>query len=157
MKVLHLSAVAAWRACHRMNLEGSGLDKIIHKSLVPSPNLNIAVARATLKCRDAYFPDDAALTVDLQHVVREIVANLNFEPEAYQDNLADARELAARIGMEINPTDIPAHQAQPRVRTWGPYNGGVGINGNAAGVYDIHAAAKLAESMLPPLAQTPPR
>ena len=144
---------AAW-----LKEERVGLDTIIHSSLIPSPNLQLAVASIKLKCREAYFPDDPVLNVDPKQLVREMLASLNFEPEAYQENLADARALAAKIGAEISPADIPAHQPRPRSKTWGPHNGGIGINGNLAGFYDIYSAAKLAEAMTSPLAkaQSPP-
>ena len=134
-----------------------GLEGVIHPALIPSPNLSIGVASAKLKCRDAYFPDDAALTVDLQLVVREIVANLNFEPEAYEENLADARALAAKLGVEISPSDIPAKQPRSRRRVWGPIVGadravtGLAINCDSAGIYHIADAARLIDALMPSL------
>lgn len=78
--------------------ERVGLQGMIHKSLVPSPNLNIIIASAMLKCKEAYFPTNKTLSVDLHGVLQEMIADLNFEPEAYEENLQDATALAAKLG-----------------------------------------------------------
>lgn len=138
--------------------ERIGLQGIIHKDLVPSPSLPIIVASAKLKCREAYFPQDPVLTVDLRGVVRELIANLNFEPEAYEENLADTKALAAKIGMELAPGAIPSMQPRQRVSTWGPTAGannsitGLGVNCDLAGVHHIADAARLVDALLPSLA-----
>jgi len=135
--------------------ERIGLQGIIHRALVPSPNLHVIIASAKLKCRERYFPDDAALQVDLVQVLREMLATLNFEPEAYEENLADARALADKLAVRLDASDIPARRDRPRTRAWGPHkaDGGVAqvtVNCDLAGVTDIFGASRLVEALLPP-------
>lgn len=137
--------------------ERVGLQGFIHRDLVPSPNLSILIASAKLKCKDLYFPADAALSVDLPGLVRELVANLNRDPDAYEDNLRDARALAGKIGMPLDPAAIPAPVARVPLSSWGPIPNEDGeidricVNGDLAGIRDIAAAARLVESLMPPI------
>ena len=136
--------------------ERVGLTGIIHKALVPSPNLSIVIASAKLKCREHYFPNDPDLHVDLSQVLREMIANLNFEPEAYEENLADTHALAAKLGIRIAPGDIPARAEKTRLRGWGPHQNAEGavprivVNCDLAGASNVAEAARIVEGMLPP-------
>lgn len=142
--------------------ERVGLQGIIHEALLPSPNLAIAIASAKLKCRERYFPSDTKLEVDLRLVVREILGSLNREPEAYEENLADARTLAAKLGMRLAPGEIPPKVEKRRVRGWGPHRTEEGavprtvVNCDVMGISDIAQAALLAEAILPPANQKLP-
>ncbi len=137
--------------------ERVGLQGLIHDSLVPSPNLSIIITSAKLKCKEVYFPADNALSVDLPGVVRELIANLNQDPEAYEENLYDAKALASKLGMPLDAGAVPARQASARKVSWGPIvnNDGeidcIGVNGDLAGVDDIAGAARLVEALMPPL------
>lgn len=136
--------------------ERANLEQIIHGSLIPSPNLHVIVASAKLKCKDAYFPSDAALSVNLQRVLDEMLENLNFEPEAYEENLADARALAAKLGVTLDPVTIAAKLPKDRRSYWGPSVNEdksvsfLTVNCDLAGVYNVAEAARLIESLLPP-------
>ena len=110
-----------------------------------------------LKCKDAYFPSDAALSVNLQRVLDDMLADLNFEPEAYEENLADARALAAKLGVTLDPVAIPPKQPKERRPYWGPTVinkdksvTSLTVNCDLAGVYNVAEAARLIESLLPP-------
>lgn len=137
--------------------ERVGLQGFVHRSLVPSPNLGILIASAKLKCKEAYFPADDALAVDLPGLVRELIANLNHDPDAYDDNLHDARALADKLGMRLDAGEIPARQPRAPKASWGPIANQDGeidcicVNCDLAGVSDIAGAARLVESMMPPL------
>lgn len=136
--------------------ERIGLEGIIHKSLVPSPNLQIVVASALLKCKEAYFPDDEALILDFQGLLRGMLAQLTTDPDAYDDNLRDIRALAAKLGVVLKPEDIPAKAPVDRKRVWGPVLDEEGklsrlrMNGELARVSDIAGAASLVEAVMPP-------
>jgi len=136
--------------------ERIGLQGMIHPALVPSPNLHIIVASAKLKCREAYFPEDDALSVDLADVLRTMVANLNFEPEAYKDNLRDVEALADKLGVELDAMDIPPREAIERRRSWGPTVNQdnslakLRVNCDLAGVHHVADAARLVDALLPP-------
>ncbi len=137
--------------------ERVGLQGFVHASLVPSPNLCILVTSAKLKCKEVYFPADGGLSVDLPGVVREMIANLNHDPEAYEENLCDARALASKLGMRLDEGEIPARLPSTRKGVWGPIanNDGeidrIGVNCELAGVGHIADAARLVESLMPPL------
>lgn len=131
--------------------EGTTLEKLLHGSLVHSPNLDLYIASIKLKIKEAFFPDDKTLNVNLADVVDEMVANLNNEPEAYEDNLADALALAKKLSITVPRRKIPSKQMRPRTLGSGPNGPGqMCIDCNRARVYTISAAAQLAESMMPP-------
>lgn len=136
--------------------ERVGVKGMIHPSLVPSPNLLILIASTKLKCRERYFPDDATLKVDLQELVSSMVASLNHDPAAYDENLRDARDLAAKIGMAIDPASIPPKAFGEKPSGWGPmvdregHIDGLSVNCDLAGAFDVAAAARLVEALSPP-------
>lgn len=136
--------------------ERVGLQEIVHKSLVPSPNLSIMIASAKLKCKEAYFPSDEELAVDVHYVLKEMIQTLNFEPEAYEENLADAGALAAKLGVKLDPSAIPPKQPKERKLCWGPGMNEdnsvayLSVNCDLAGVYHVADAARLIDSLLPP-------
>lgn len=139
--------------------ERVGMRGLTHDTLVPSPNLNILIASCKLKCKELYFPGDAALTLDPRTVVRDLLDSLNHDPDAYDDNLDDAKRLAAKLGMALEARDIPARERRERTARSGPITNpqGVidclGVNGDLAGLANIADAARLAESLLPPAGQ----
>jgi len=108
-----------------------------------------------LKCRDLYFPNDPVLQVDLRQVLDEVIGALNLDTEAYEDNLRDARALAEKLGVAIDPTTVPARQFKNREMIWGPIADKDGcvqyvqINGDLAGVSDIAGASRLIHSLTP--------
>ncbi|HEX5477832.1 MAG TPA: glycosyltransferase family 2 protein, partial [Burkholderiales bacterium] len=99
--------------------ERMGLEKMIHEALVPSPNLHIIVANAKLRCRELYFPDGEDLGPDLSALPLAMARDLNSDPESYEDNLRDARALAARLGRNLDPKSIPSKK-KLGPPTWGP-------------------------------------
>jgi glycosyltransferase involved in cell wall biosynthesis len=135
--------------------ERAGLQEIVHKSLVPSPNLRIILASAMLKCKETYFPGDGGLSVDLHGLLGAMVADLNFEPEAYEENLQDAWALAAKLGVKLDPATIPAKRPIDRKRAWGPAiekDGSISrlyVNCDLTGVRQIVEAASLVDALLP--------
>jgi glycosyltransferase involved in cell wall biosynthesis len=139
--------------------ERVGLKGIIHEALVPSPNLTIVIASAKLKCREKYFPSDPALQIDLGRVLHEMIGMLNYEPEAYEDNLADIHALAAKLRIRLSPDDIPAKIEKRRVPGWGPHRTPEGavprivVNCDIAGAHNIAEASRIADAMMPPVDQ----
>lgn len=137
--------------------ERVGLRGFIHKALPPSPNIGIIIASAKLKCKEAYFPGDAALEVDLNGVLAEMINTLNDEPEAYADNLFDAKALATMLGVQLNPAAIPPMKPKNRMRYWGPMvnedkSVSFTVNGELAQLRNIEDAARLADALTPPFA-----
>ena len=136
--------------------EKTKLEAMIHKDLVPSPNLQIIVANCKIKCKELLFPDDNELIVDIGQVVSAIITSLNAEPEAYNENLADALALAKKHNLVIDKSKIPKHQPIKRRPFHGPVrNGdnitGVVVNGDLAGISDVFGASRLADALMPPM------
>lgn len=132
------------------------LEGMIHKDLVPSPNLQIIVANCKIKCKELLFPDDDELTVDIEMVIANIIANLNSEPEAYIENLADAQALAKKHNLVIDPAKIPQRVPIRRQLMSGPLkNGeittGIAVNCDLADISDIYRASRLADALMPPV------
>jgi len=130
------------------------LENIVHRDLIASPNLQILLADCKLKCKELFFPEDNELSVDIGMVISNIIANLNAEPEAYVENLADAQALAKKHNLVIDPKIIPPHQPVNRRAISGPLkNGeittGIAVNCDLAGIFDIFAASRLADSLMP--------
>jgi glycosyltransferase involved in cell wall biosynthesis len=141
--------------------ERVGLQGFIHKALVPSPNLGVIIASAKLKCKDVYFPADEALTVDIGRVLLNMIHNLNGDPEAYEDNLEDAKALAAKLGVDLNMAAIPPKKPTDR-SSYSSYWHGPAVkedksiayllvNGDLAGLRHIGDAGRLTEALLHPL------
>jgi hypothetical protein len=86
-----------------------------------------------------------------------MLSALNQDPEAYEDNLRDARALSEKLGMQINPGEIPARQPRSERPVWGPIpnaNGEIdriGVNCDTAGIDNIADAARLVEALMPPI------
>jgi glycosyltransferase involved in cell wall biosynthesis len=137
--------------------ERIGLQGIIHKSLIPSPNLHIHIASSKLKCKETYFPGDQQLDVDLLGVLEDMIITLNDWPEAYEENLDDVKALAARLGATLDAEKIPEKALIDRTPSWGP---GLDkdnsipyfiMNGALAGVRHIGDATMMVEALLPPV------
>jgi glycosyltransferase involved in cell wall biosynthesis len=136
--------------------ERVGLQGIIHPALIPSPHIHVIVASALLKCKDLCFPDDGGLNLDPRTVLSAMQRDLNFEPEAYAENLRDILALAAKLGLEFDEASIPPMQAADRTYMWGPVlnaqtkESWLNVNCGMAGVTDIAQAARLVDALLPP-------
>jgi glycosyltransferase involved in cell wall biosynthesis len=131
------------------------VDQMMHPTLIASPHLDIVIANTQIKCKEAYFPGDAELEVDLHRVLRDMISGLNREPEAYDDNVADVRAFAAKLGVKLAAGDIPARQPKERQLIWGPdvSQDGIiaklGVNCELAQVFNVADAARLIEAILP--------
>lgn len=137
--------------------ERIGLEGMIHKSLIPSPNLSIIVASTKLRCRDAYFPQDQELSLDLLGVLHEMASRINMDPESYDENLSEVEAFAAKLGVKLDPSIVPPKVHVERKRSWGPEtrqdNGTtLAVDGDLAGLRDIEDAGRLVEALQYPLA-----
>ena len=132
------------------------LEGMMHETLIPSPNLQLIIANCKIRCKELLFPDDNELTVEISQVISNIVTNLNAEPEAYDDNLADAHALAKKHNLTIDPTKIPACQPVYRSPTSGLMGSkdkinGLAVNGDLADIDNIYQASRLADALMPPV------
>jgi glycosyltransferase involved in cell wall biosynthesis len=150
-------SLGAQQRAEFLRFENAGLTDIGHESLIPSPNSHIAIAGVKMRCKELFFPQDQTLSVDVKDVIATILHSLNSEPEAYEENLADAKLLAQKHNIVIDPGRIPPPVAAARRLFSGPIAGSdgkiaaVGINCDLLGISDIAAASRLAEALLPPL------
>jgi glycosyltransferase involved in cell wall biosynthesis len=133
--------------------ERTTIERLTHPSMTVSQNIGFGVASLKASLKDLLFPHDNELQVDRGAVVRSTLATLNDDPEAYDDNLAEALQLAEKIGLAIDPKTIPAKAATTSSRKplQGPAGSGinlsVGVNCNLVNVFDVAGAARLAEAM----------
>jgi hypothetical protein len=135
--------------------EGKTIEQLIHPSMTASKSIGFGIASIKLHLKDLLFPHDNELNVDLRHVVQYTLATLNHDADAYDENLAEALQLAERIGFKVDPGTIPAKMHVPRKAMQGPMVSGanvsIGINCDLANVFDIAGAARLAEALSPEL------
>lgn len=133
--------------------EGKTLEQLFHPSMNASANCGFIIATTKLHLKDLLFPYDRELEVDLRALVQITIADLNREPESYEDNLADAMQLAEKINFAVDPATIPAKAAPVRNPLQGPsVSGGnisIGVNCDMANVFDVAGAARLAEAISP--------
>jgi hypothetical protein len=116
-----------------------------------SRSIGSGIASVKLHLKDMLFPHDDELQIDLKTVVQYTISTLNDDAESYDDNLADAFQLAERIGLTVDRSTIPAKIRVPRralqgLRVSGP-NMSMGINCDMANVFDVAGAARLAEAL----------
>ena len=135
--------------------ERARLSEIIHPSLVPSPNLNILIASVKLQCKEMFFPERSDLDVNIRDLVYSVIASLNSDPDAYDDNLAEARELAEKHGIDLAQFSIPAKGVAVRRKYSGLVSDtstdprSIVVNCDLAGVQDVNAAGRLCDALLP--------
>jgi glycosyltransferase involved in cell wall biosynthesis len=132
--------------------EGKTLEQLFHPSMNASPNVGFGIAMTKLHLKDLLFPHDDELRIDLIALVKYTVATLNSEPEAYDDNLTDALQLAERIGFAVDRRTIPVRTPSVRNKMQGPFehassNLNIAVNCDLANVFDVAGAARLAAAM----------
>jgi glycosyltransferase involved in cell wall biosynthesis len=131
--------------------EGRTIEQTLHPSMTVSKNVGFCVASLKLHLKDLLFPHDDELRIDLGTVVKHMLAGLNDDPEAYDDNLAEAFGLAEKIGFTVDPAAVPANTHTVRKPLQGPVVSGanvaVGVNCDIANVFDVAGAARLVEAM----------
>jgi hypothetical protein len=135
------------------------LEKLTHPSMTVSQDVGFANASLKLFLKDLLFPHDNELQIDRSAVVKSTLAALNNDPEAYDDTLSEALQLADKIGFLVDPKTIPAKTTAAATQFRRPLQGlfgtgpslGIGINCNLANIFDVAGAARLAESMISPM------
>jgi hypothetical protein len=130
-------------------------DNVNHHSLIPSPNLNVLIASIKLQCKDRFFPERDDLTVSIVDLVASMIFSLNADPASYDDNLREARQLAAKNNIDFGRFEIPPKAVAVRRK----YSGLVSeeksnvrsivVNCDLIGIHDVHAAGNLADALLP--------
>jgi hypothetical protein len=135
--------------------EGRTIEQLIHPSMPAGKSIGFCIASLKLHLKDLLFPHDDELQIDLRTVAQYTIATLNDDPESYDDNLADALQLAERIGFTVDPRTIPAKtRAAPRSLQGSKISGSnvaIGVNCDMANIFDVAGAARLAEAMSPEL------
>jgi glycosyltransferase involved in cell wall biosynthesis len=135
--------------------ERKTIEQLMHPSMTASKNLNFGIASLKLFIKDLMFPHDRELQVDLATAVRQVIADLNSDPDAYDDNLTEALRLAEKIGLKVDRGTIPAKASIIRNRLQGPQISDktvtIGINCDLAKVFDVAGAARLAEALSSPI------
>lgn len=142
--------------------ERAHLQEIIHPSLVPSPNLNILIASIKIQCKELFFPERTNISVSIPNLVKSMIDSLNTDPDSYDDNLEEAKALAKKHGLDLVLENIPKKGVAYRKKYSGPLTDStdnmksIVVNCDMAGIQDVHAAARLADAMLPSCADSYP-
>jgi protein O-GlcNAc transferase len=130
--------------------EGKTRAQITHPSMIPVVNLTLAMASLKLFMKDLLFPHDDELQVDLRSAIKAVIADLDYDDD-YEENLAEALQLADKIGFAVDPKAIPPKRNYPRRAPQGPYGTGadfsIAINCDLANVFDVAGAARLATAV----------
>lgn len=121
---------------------------------VPSLNhLQLALANDMLFLKDTLLNDRAEIQFDFGGLVRKVIATINDRPELYEENLATARLIATREGIDLSDVEIPRPGVQEKmeigVKSVGSNRIQFVIDGNTIGLRHIGDAVNLAMQLLP--------
>ena len=136
--------------------EGKTLEQLAHPTLNASANLGFGVAMTKLHLKDLLFPHDDELRIDLSALIKHTIATLNDDPDAYDDNLADALKLADRIGFTVDPRTIPPRRrSTENTQVRGPFQNpksdvNIAVDCSLLNIFDVAGAAWIAEAMSTP-------
>ena len=137
--------------------EGGTLEQLTHSALIPSVNLEINHADQQIRAKEMLFPNDDRLQVKIPVVLASMAANINRDPDSYDETLSEIGQLAAKYSISLSTLTIPARSHAPKQVMQGPLFGAnqkldaLAVNCPEAGVHDVHQAARLAGAILPPL------
>lgn len=137
--------------------ERKSIAEIIHPALIPSVNLEVNWADIQLRAKEALFPDDARFQIPMAKMLAAMAANINRDPESYDETLAELHQLCAKYGVEPASLAVPprVHGEKPKLQGLiQPPAGGsptLAVNCLEAGVHEVASAARLASALLPEL------
>jgi glycosyltransferase involved in cell wall biosynthesis len=137
--------------------ERKTIAEIIHSALVPSVNLEINFADMMLRVKELLFPNDDRYQVPMHKVLAAMAANINRDPESYDETLAELHEQARRSGVEPSSIPVPprAPGTKPRLQgllvTPQGQPSQLAVHCAQAGVHEAASAARLAQALLPEL------
>jgi glycosyltransferase involved in cell wall biosynthesis len=127
--------------------------QITHSSMPPAGHVNLDITSTKLFVKDLLFPHDNELQIDLRAAVTSVIAGLAFDADSYEENLAEALQLADRIGFVVDPKTIPPKKHHTYPTPQGPLGAGadlrVAVNCDLANVFDVAGAARLAAAISP--------
>jgi hypothetical protein len=134
--------------------EGKSIAEINHPALIPSVNLEIGQADMMLRAKELMFPNDDRFRVDMYKTLVAMAANINRDPESYEETLAELRQMASKCGIDTGTIAVPPRAPAGRPLLQGLLSPGgdrqsLAINCAMAGIHDVAGAAKLACGCLP--------
>ena len=135
--------------------EGQSEQELMHPSLIPSVNLEVNHADTMLRAKELLFPKDERFQVRIPQVLNAMAANINRDPDSYDDVLAEIRALAEKHTIDMGSLRIPPRAQAARPFFQGPIFGqdqrlnAFALNCAEAGVHNVAQAARLAAAALP--------
>jgi len=100
------------------------ITEIIHKNLTPSLHQRIGMASDLLNMKDAFFPNDNEIQLNIRGLLAAMSVEINNDPDNYENTLKDIKNLAQKCGISLSELHI--------------------INCKIAGITDVAQAAMLA-------------
>jgi len=110
-----------------------------------------------LRAKEALFPDDDRFQIPMAKMLGAMAANINRDPESYDETLSDLHQLCAKYGVDQTAVQVPPRVQGDKPRLQGliqPPAGGaptLAVNCLEAGVHEVASAARLASALLPEL------
>lgn len=132
------------------------ITKIIHKDLIPSFNQKIGIASDFLTMKDAFFPNDDEIRLNIRGLLTVMASEINNHPESYEKALTDIKNLAQKYGISLSELQIPPRVAvQKRTKVYhGPMrdkNGNISgliVDCKLVGITNVAEAAMLAYGIM---------
>ncbi len=137
--------------------EGKTIDQIIHPALIPSVNIEVGQGDMQLRAKELLFPGDDRYQVQIPRVLAGMAANINRDPDSYDEVVDEIHQLAAKHAIDPASIAIPQRLEGGRALMQGPLAGTgrqidtLAVNCSQAGVHDVAQAARLATAVLPVL------
>ena len=137
--------------------ERKTIAEIIHPALIPSVNLEVNWADIQLRAKEVLFPEDDRFTVPMAKMLTAMAANINRDPDSYDETLAELRQLEAKYGVDPASVPVPPRACGEKPKLQGLIQSAPGgpqtlaVNCMEAGVHEVASAARLASALLPTL------
>jgi glycosyltransferase involved in cell wall biosynthesis len=137
--------------------EGMATLEALHPALIPSSNIELAVAAVMFVAKERLFHSDPDCQVDLSRTLLAMIANINRDPTGYDETKADIFRFAEKLGVDPKTLTIPPKGVRRPAPLQGPIHGpsgaclGLAVNCREAGINDVAGAARLAYGLLPKL------
>jgi len=134
--------------------------EITHKNLITSSHFRIIMASDLLFTKDAFFPEDSEIQLNVRGLLEIMAAGINNDPDdhskSYENTLEDIKKLALKYGISLQELHIPPQIAvQKRTKVHhGPMRDSSGnisgliVDCKKAGITDAAQAAMLAYSLM---------
>jgi glycosyltransferase involved in cell wall biosynthesis len=128
----------------------------IHEQLIPSNNLEVAIANVLLHTKGLFFPEDPTMELNIFNHLQLMAEQINRNYLSYDSTLAEINTLAAKHNISLSELNVPNKLMEedfptPKQGLVDRASGFVGliINCTQASITNVLQASKLVQAMLP--------